>query len=200
MVDGVHHVQITIPKDAESQARAFYCELLGLKEIAKPPSLEGRGGFWLQLPGMQIHVGTEAGFDRTKTKAHVAYKVANLAILRSKLQDSGLEILEGPKIPGIDRFESRDPLGNRIEFVQLNTEMLEKARPERPANIQHFSAIQEPEAGHYPGSTEPLSIGSPFAKQLGLTRLGIHHELLPPGQRTSWPHAEQDEEEFILRH
>lgn len=67
----------------------------------------------------------------------------------------------------------------------------------RPDNIKHYTEIQEPEAGHYPGSGEPLSIGSPFAKSLGLKRIGIHHELLPPGQRTSWPHAEQDEEEFI---
>ena len=25
--------------------------------------------------------------------------------------------------------------------------------------------------------------------------MGIHHELLPPGRRTSWPHAERDLEE-----
>jgi uncharacterized cupin superfamily protein len=28
-------------------------------------------------------------------------------------------------------------------------------------------------------------------------RLGIHHERLPPGRRTCWPHAEADEEEFV---
>jgi uncharacterized cupin superfamily protein/catechol 2,3-dioxygenase-like lactoylglutathione lyase family enzyme len=194
MIEGVHHVQLTIPKAAEAQARAFYCDLLGLKEIVKPSSLQGRGGFWLQLPGMQIHVGTEDAFDRSKTKAHVGYKVHDLVALRSKLEAQGFEVLEGPKIPGIDRFESRDPFGNRIEFVQLT----ERSAPEdRPCNIKHFSEIQDSEAGRYPGSDEPLSIGSPFAKRLGLSRLGIHHELLPPGQRTSWPHAEQDEEEFI---
>ncbi len=32
---------------------------------------------------------------------------------------------------------------------------------------------------------------------LRLNRLGIHHERLPPGRRTSYPHAESDEEEFI---
>lgn len=44
---------------------------------------------------------------------------------------------------------------------------------------------------------ELLSIGSPFGKVFGLKRLGIHHELLPPGRRTSWPHAEKTEEEFV---
>lgn len=67
----------------------------------------------------------------------------------------------------------------------------------RPACIRNYLEIQESGAGHYPGSDELLSIGSPFSKPLGLTKLGIHHELLPPGRRTSYPHAESLEEEFI---
>lgn len=65
--------------------------------------------------------------------------------------------------------------------------------------IKHFSEIQEPDNSCYKssGSTELLSIGSPFAKKLGLKKVGIHHELLPPGRRTSWPHAESAEEEFV---
>ena len=42
-----------------------------------------------------------------------------------------------------------------------------------------------------------LSIGSPFGKTFGFNRLGIHHEVLKPGRRTSWPHAEKTEEEFV---
>jgi uncharacterized cupin superfamily protein len=67
----------------------------------------------------------------------------------------------------------------------------------RPAFIKHYSEIQEPDDAHYPGSDELLSIGSPFGRTFGLTRLGIHHELLPPGRRTSYPHAESAEEEFV---
>lgn len=33
-------------------------------------------------------------------------------------------------------------------------------------------------------------------KKLGLTKIGIHIEILEPGKRTSWPHAESSEEEF----
>ncbi|WP_218079526.1 cupin domain-containing protein [Anthocerotibacter panamensis] len=50
----------------------------------------------------------------------------------------------------------------------------------------------------YPGHTELLSAGIPLGRLLGLVRLGIHHETLPPGSRTSWPHAEEKEEEFVL--
>lgn len=69
--------------------------------------------------------------------------------------------------------------------------------PARPDCIKHYSEIQLPDDSHYPGSEELLSIGSPFGRAFGLTKLGIHHELLPPGRRTSWPHAESDEEEFV---
>lgn len=67
----------------------------------------------------------------------------------------------------------------------------------RPDFIKHYSEIQEEDNSHYRGSEEKLSIGSPFGKVFGLTRLGIHHELLKPGRRTSWPHAESTEEEFV---
>jgi uncharacterized cupin superfamily protein/catechol 2,3-dioxygenase-like lactoylglutathione lyase family enzyme len=68
---------------------------------------------------------------------------------------------------------------------------------ERPPCIRHYSEIQDPDDAHYPNSDELLSIGSPFARRMGLTRLGIHHELVPPGRRTSYPHAESAEEEFV---
>ena len=67
----------------------------------------------------------------------------------------------------------------------------------RPACITHYSEIQEEDNSHYSGSDELLSIGSPFGSHFGLGRLGIHHEFLPPGRRTSWPHAESAEEEFV---
>jgi uncharacterized cupin superfamily protein len=67
----------------------------------------------------------------------------------------------------------------------------------RPDCIKHYSEIQEADDSHYPGSSELLSIGSPFGRVFGFTRLGIHHEVLPPGRRTSWPHAEKTEEEFV---
>ena len=113
-----HHAQITIPVGAENAAREFYCEFLGLQEVPKPESLQGRGGFWLEIGGFQIHVGTETDFDRTKTKAHVAYLVENLEALRVKLESRGIKILEGIPIPDYSRFEFRDPFGNRVEFLE----------------------------------------------------------------------------------
>lgn len=114
---GLHHVQITIPKGAEEEGRRFYCEVLGLTEVKKPESLGGRGGFWLQVGNRQVHVGTEDGVDRRTTKAHVAYEVTDIEAWKERLQREGIAILEGVPIPGYDRFEFRDPFGNRVEFI-----------------------------------------------------------------------------------
>jgi uncharacterized cupin superfamily protein len=69
---------------------------------------------------------------------------------------------------------------------------------ERPGFIKHWRALEEADDSHYPGDTELMSIGAKLGQQLGLTRLGIHHERLPPGRRTSYPHAESAEEEFVF--
>jgi catechol 2,3-dioxygenase-like lactoylglutathione lyase family enzyme len=117
LIRGLHHVQITVPRGAEEEARRFYCGLLGLVEVAKPKSLAGRGGFWLQVGDQQVHVGTEDGMDRAATKAHLAYEVWDLAGWRARLEAAGVALLESVPIPGCERFEFRDPYGNRVEFI-----------------------------------------------------------------------------------
>jgi catechol 2,3-dioxygenase-like lactoylglutathione lyase family enzyme len=117
-ISGLHHAQICIPKGAEAEGRRFYCDLLDLPEIEKPATLQGRGGFWLQVGDRQVHVGTEGPVDRTATKAHLAYEVDDLEAWRATLQENGIDMLEGVPIPGYTRFEFRDPFGNRVEFIQ----------------------------------------------------------------------------------
>ena len=118
MITRIDHVQITIPRGAEDQARRFYCELLGLREIEKPEELRGRGGFWLELADVQVHVGVEDGADRAGSKAHIAYEVRDLEGWRKKLQSIDVRIIDSIRIPGWSRFEFRDPFGNRVEFLE----------------------------------------------------------------------------------
>ena len=68
----------------------------------------------------------------------------------------------------------------------------------RPDFIRHWRELEQSDDAHYPGDTELLSIRAPLARKLGLTRIGINHERLPPGRRTSYPHAESAEEEFVF--
>ncbi|CAG9221124.1 Cupin [Paraburkholderia tropica] len=68
---------------------------------------------------------------------------------------------------------------------------------QRPAFIRHWTELEGPDDSHYTGDTELMGIGAPLARTFGLTRIGIHHVRLLPGRRTSYPHAESAEEEFV---
>ncbi len=66
----------------------------------------------------------------------------------------------------------------------------------RPAFI--IAAGDLPESSFsYPNSTETFAFGRAIGKAAGLLQIGLHYERLPPGKRTSWPHAEEKEEEFV---
>ncbi len=67
----------------------------------------------------------------------------------------------------------------------------------RPDFVTHWRDILEKRSTPYPGSTEQLGIDAPFGRRARFSRIGVHVELLKPGRRTSWPHAERDEEEFV---
>ncbi|PFI30150.1 glyoxalase, partial [Bacillus cereus] len=53
-----------------------------------------------------------------KTKAHIAYQVEDISYWRNVLEQNDIQIIEGVPIPGFDRFEFRDPFGNRVEMIQ----------------------------------------------------------------------------------
>jgi catechol 2,3-dioxygenase-like lactoylglutathione lyase family enzyme len=115
---GLHHAQITVPASMEAAAVQFYTEVLGLREIEKPDSLKDRGGTWFDLDGQQIHLAIEDGVNRRATKAHLAYLVGDLDYWRKRLIENEVSPIDSVPIPGYDRFEARDPFGNRIEFIQ----------------------------------------------------------------------------------
>jgi uncharacterized cupin superfamily protein len=60
------------------------------------------------------------------------------------------------------------------------------------------SSADVPEKVHrYPNSDEDMAPGRPIGRAAGLLRIGIHLMRVPPGKRTSYPHAESAEEEFV---
>jgi len=114
----LNHVQISVPIGSEDEIRSFYCGQLGLKEIPKPEPLIKRGGLWLDLGNIQIHFGTEDVNDRAASKRHVAFEVSDINQARNDFEKAGVKIKESIPIAGYDRFEIRDPFGNRLEFMQ----------------------------------------------------------------------------------
>ena len=113
------HVQVTGPSGCEPEARAFYGELLGLRELDKPPVLADRGGAWFALTGGQLHIGIEEPFAPA-TKAHPALRFADERALRSaaqRLAGAGAEVVWAPEFAGVKRLFTFDPWGNRLELI-----------------------------------------------------------------------------------
>ena len=114
----VDHVQLAAPAQCVAAARAFFGSLLGLPEIPKQTPA-GRGGAWFQAGNIELHVGVQAHFQPAK-KAHVALAVAareELDTLAERLSAAGHPIRWDAHLPGVDRFFTNDPWGNRMELM-----------------------------------------------------------------------------------
>lgn len=122
---GLDHVQVAAPPGCEAQARRFYGEVIGLAELAKPETLRERGGVWFSLGAQQLHVGVEASFSPA-LKAHPALRVepAALAALAERLVTAGATVTWDRRLPGIRRFYTHDPWGNRLELLAADTKMI----------------------------------------------------------------------------
>ena len=111
------HVQLAMPRGREPEARAFYRDLLGIPEVAKPPNLAKRGGCWFESGSLKLHLGVEADF-RPARKAHPAFIVDDLAALSAKLTKAGHPVSSDEPLKGYTRVYVDDPFGNRIELMQ----------------------------------------------------------------------------------
>jgi catechol 2,3-dioxygenase-like lactoylglutathione lyase family enzyme len=120
----IHHVLLSCPAGTEDTLRAFYGGVLGLTEIDKPPSLARRGGCWFRGHGIELHLGVEADF-RPARKAHPGLLVIGIDDWAARLLAAGYPVAFDDEFPGMRRFYSEDPHGNRLEFL----EPLEAAAP-----------------------------------------------------------------------
>jgi catechol 2,3-dioxygenase-like lactoylglutathione lyase family enzyme len=119
MISGLDHVQVACPPGAEDALRAFYAGVLGMTELAKPAALAARGGVWFRAGGCEIHCGVEDDF-RPAGKAHPGIAVsdaAGLAELAARCTAAGHEVVWSTDLPGVRRFHTVDPVGNRLELL-----------------------------------------------------------------------------------
>jgi len=113
----VDHVQLAIPPAGEDRARAFYGDLLGLSEQPKPAELARRGGCWFENERVKVHCGVEDPF-RPARKAHIAFRVDDVARLAERARAAGFEVRDDQALPGHERAFIFDPFGNRLEFLR----------------------------------------------------------------------------------
>jgi catechol 2,3-dioxygenase-like lactoylglutathione lyase family enzyme len=118
-VDGLDHVQVAAPPGCEPEARRFYGELLGLRELEKPPALRAGGGLWFAAGAQELHVGVAGDFTPAG-KAHPGLRVgsdAALEALAGALTAAGAAVEWDDRIEGRRRFFTSDPWGNRLELL-----------------------------------------------------------------------------------
>jgi catechol 2,3-dioxygenase-like lactoylglutathione lyase family enzyme len=113
----IHHVQLTCPAGSEDTLRAFYAGVLGFAEVEKPPVLARRGGCWFRGFGIELHLGVEADF-RPSRKGHPGLLVSDLDGWAGRLAAAGYPVTFDDDFPGLRRFYSQDPHGNRLEFLE----------------------------------------------------------------------------------
>ena len=71
-----------------------------------------RGGVWFE----QLHVGVEQDFAPAR-KAHPALRVDELDALAARLSAAGATVEWDDALPGVRRFYTADPWGNRVELL-----------------------------------------------------------------------------------
>ena len=119
MKSRLQHVSIPRPPGSEAAARAFYGELLGLKEIPAPNSIQDMEVIWFKIgQDAELHVFREEPRDDPSIR-HFCLVVEDLASARGQLSAAGYAPYDVEAIPGRPRFFCRDPFGNIIEFTTI---------------------------------------------------------------------------------
>lgn len=116
---GYDHVQLLCPAGREAEARAFWSDVVGLREVEKPEPLRRRGGAWFRCGEHGLHVGAEDDFVPA-VRAHPALRLRDEAAyegLAQRLREAGYPVLDADPPISTRRMKSRDPFGNMVEFV-----------------------------------------------------------------------------------
>ena len=113
----IDHIHICVPAERLEEARHFYTEVIGLKEMHRPVEL-GDEGIWFTAANIELHVGVEEALPQTIR--HTAFEVTDLEAARQHLMNNGVIIQKQRGLPGRSRFSFTDPFGNRMELLQMD--------------------------------------------------------------------------------
>jgi catechol 2,3-dioxygenase-like lactoylglutathione lyase family enzyme len=117
VLQGLHHMQLAMPRGEEDTARRFFVGVLGMTEVDKPPALAARGGAWFREARLELHLGVEDDF-RPARKGHPGILVDDLDDVVRRLHEADQDVAWDDGFPGFRRVYAQDPFGNRLEFLQ----------------------------------------------------------------------------------
>jgi len=111
-------VSIAVPRDGAGRARAFYGDVLGLKERDVLPKLDPASFVWFRAGGdceLHLMLVDEPPPDRP----HFCLAVDDLDGVRRRLEAAGVGTQDPTPLTGRPRFMCRDPFGNLIELCRI---------------------------------------------------------------------------------
>jgi catechol 2,3-dioxygenase-like lactoylglutathione lyase family enzyme len=115
-ISGIDHVQIAVPEGQEQACRDFYLGILGLREIQHPERGAGRSFLWVRVGSQELHFRPDPDFAPARF-AHPGFLVGRAETLAATLTEAGFEVLRDDAVAS-GRFHTRDPFGNRLEFIE----------------------------------------------------------------------------------
>lgn len=118
----LQHVSVPMPTDGHAEARRFYGEVLGMREIPQPSTLAQNSVVWFHAgpDGQEVHCFVDEPYRPGCANQHLCLQVDHLAEMHAKVAQHGVEPEETTAIRNRPRFFVTDPFGNKIELVQVD--------------------------------------------------------------------------------
>jgi [ribosomal protein S5]-alanine N-acetyltransferase len=181
-------------------------ELIGVVHLWKEGRPEHRG-FWLGKPFWGKGYMTEAVapvMDYAFNKLGFEKLVFANAVGNEKSRR--VKIKTGARLVDVRPAKFVNPAYKEHEVWELTKEEWQKAKQTGQNNdwpdhltrfVAHYSTRTDKTQTKEIPSNFIKTIGSDFGRTVDFNRTAVHHVILPPGCRTSSPHAESLEEEFV---
>ena len=111
-VKRLQHTSIPMPPDGDEKARAFYGEVLGMREIPKPEGLAAMTVIWFAAndDGDEVHVFKDERLGPNSAAQHLCLEVDDIEAYKTRLRDRGYEVRVPETIQNRPRLFVRDPL------------------------------------------------------------------------------------------
>ena len=117
----LQHASIPMPPDGGTEARRFYGEAMGMREIPKPEGLRHLTVVWFAAGdgGDEVHCFADESLGPNNPAQHLCLEVDDIDAYRKRFADHGVAVEETEEIYNRPRFFVRDPFGNRVEVTQI---------------------------------------------------------------------------------
>lgn len=121
------HLMICYPIGKDLEAKRFYTDILGFEEVPDPGYQLPAGATWYKLGDIEIHIRAEE--NHQPSNRHPAFLISNLTKAKQWLEHQGVYIKEERKLPGRNRFSLKDPFGNMMELIEIESDISGQKMP-----------------------------------------------------------------------